>query len=178
MNDQATAWDRFVEIYTPLIFYWARQRGLLEADAADLVQDVLLTVYRKIHQYRRRSSEVTGSFRAWLRAITINRLNALARKSKLLPNRPGQEQLEQLPDRASLESSWDAGYQVELILRAVQTMKKHFAAATWEALWESLSGREDLRTIALRHGISRWTLYAARKRLFDMVRRDLDGLLD
>src|SRR5690349_13376275 len=38
---QEQAWARFVELYTPLLFHWARHIGLQEADAADLVQDVL-----------------------------------------------------------------------------------------------------------------------------------------
>ena len=29
-----TAWPRFVELYAPLLHYWARRTGLQEADAA------------------------------------------------------------------------------------------------------------------------------------------------
>jgi hypothetical protein len=38
------AWERFVQLYTPLFFYWARRAGLREHDAADLVQDVFTTL--------------------------------------------------------------------------------------------------------------------------------------
>jgi hypothetical protein len=31
------AWSRFVDLYTPLLYSWARQLGLQEADAADNV---------------------------------------------------------------------------------------------------------------------------------------------
>ena len=34
--DQA-AWGRFVRLYTPLLYSWARHVGLQEPDAADLV---------------------------------------------------------------------------------------------------------------------------------------------
>jgi RNA polymerase sigma-70 factor (ECF subfamily) len=33
----AEAWARFVELYTPLLYRWARRLGLQDADAADLV---------------------------------------------------------------------------------------------------------------------------------------------
>src|SRR5262245_43329498 len=33
-------WERFVDIYTPLLFNWAHRIGLPPHDAADLVQDV------------------------------------------------------------------------------------------------------------------------------------------
>jgi RNA polymerase sigma-70 factor (ECF subfamily) len=33
----ADAWARFVQLYSPLIYYWSRRTGLQEQDAADLV---------------------------------------------------------------------------------------------------------------------------------------------
>lgn len=40
------AWERFVELYTPLLFRWGRRLGLPAEDAADLVQETLLTLVR------------------------------------------------------------------------------------------------------------------------------------
>jgi len=40
-DDQA-AWERFVALYTPLLFRWAQRAGLSDDDAADLVQYVLI----------------------------------------------------------------------------------------------------------------------------------------
>jgi RNA polymerase sigma-70 factor (ECF subfamily) len=37
--DDLEAWGRFVELYTPLLYYWARRQGLQQADAKDLVQE-------------------------------------------------------------------------------------------------------------------------------------------
>src|SRR5438445_6391414 len=34
------AWQRFTELYTPLLYYWARRLGMQPSDAADLVQEV------------------------------------------------------------------------------------------------------------------------------------------
>jgi RNA polymerase sigma-70 factor (ECF subfamily) len=68
--DQPRAWERFVELYTPLLLYWARRRGLQHQDAADLVQDVLTVLVRKLPEFtydRRRS------FRGWLRTVLLNK---------------------------------------------------------------------------------------------------------
>ena len=40
------AWQQFVQLYTPLLFYWARKSGLADADAADLVQELLVVCER------------------------------------------------------------------------------------------------------------------------------------
>ena len=54
------AWQRFVELYTPLLFHWAYRVGRQEADAADLVQDVLALLVRKLPQF---SYDSRSSFR-------------------------------------------------------------------------------------------------------------------
>lgn len=176
--EETSAWHRFVDIYGPLIFYWARQTGLDDADASDLVQDVFVAVFQHIHRYQTSKATHAGSFRAWLRTITINRRRQLARRA----HRRGTTQqlggMEELPDRRTLESSWDSSYPTELIRIAMQSMKKMFAPPTWSALMEWLKSGEAAREVAARHGISQWTLYAAKKRLILHLRQELDGLLD
>ena len=43
--DDAAAWKRFVQLYAPLLYHWARRRmGLQTQDATDLVQESGLAV--------------------------------------------------------------------------------------------------------------------------------------
>ena len=44
------AWQEFVQIYGPVVYRFARNRGLQDADAADLMQDVLRSVARNAHR--------------------------------------------------------------------------------------------------------------------------------
>ena len=71
------AWEKFVQLYTPLIFYWTRKVGLQQADAADLVQDVLSIVFRRLPDFQ---YDVSGSFRGWLRTVTLNKFREETRK--------------------------------------------------------------------------------------------------
>ena len=75
-----SAWNRFVALYTPLIFFWARKCGLQKADAADVVQDVLAIVFQKLPDWK---YDRTKSFRGWLRTITLNRHRELYRKKRI-----------------------------------------------------------------------------------------------
>jgi RNA polymerase sigma-70 factor (ECF subfamily) len=45
------AWARFVRLYTPLPYYWARRVGLQEQDAADLVQEVFAVLFQKLPEF-------------------------------------------------------------------------------------------------------------------------------
>ena len=60
------AWGEFVEIYTPVVYGFARKRGLQDADVSDVTQDVFRTVFRSISKFQ--CSREKGSFRAWLKA--------------------------------------------------------------------------------------------------------------
>jgi RNA polymerase sigma-70 factor (ECF subfamily) len=55
-------WGRFVQLYTPLLYYWACRLGLQEQDAADLVQEVFTTLVQKLPEF---AYEPDRSFRGW-----------------------------------------------------------------------------------------------------------------
>ncbi len=59
--DDKAAWHEFFEIYAPLIHSYARHRGMQDADAADLTQDVLWKVATKAEQFH--YDPRRGSFR-------------------------------------------------------------------------------------------------------------------
>ncbi len=60
---ESEAWQRFVGLYTPLLFAWVRRLGLDENDAADIVQDIFVVLLRKLPEFRYDQNQ---SFRAWL----------------------------------------------------------------------------------------------------------------
>ena len=69
-SPSAETWERFVRLYTPLLFYWARRVGLQEHDAADLVQDVLVVLIQKLPEFQYQPGK---SFRGWLRTVLQNK---------------------------------------------------------------------------------------------------------
>src|SRR5215469_11661133 len=87
------AWCQFVDIYAPLVYGFARKRGLQSADAADLTQEVLRAVAGAAG--RLEYDPGRGSFRGWLFTVVRNRLrNFLASRRK--PGRSGADGAERL----------------------------------------------------------------------------------
>src|SRR5262245_28132172 len=101
-------WRRLDELYRPLLRAWMARAGVPASDLDDLVQDVLLVVFRKIGGFEWRGQ---GAFRAWLRTILAHRLRDFFRGQKYRPTATGDSdflrRLDELesPDTACATSS-------------------------------------------------------------------------
>jgi RNA polymerase sigma-70 factor (ECF subfamily) len=169
------AWARFVALYTPLLYSWARRIGLAEADAADLVQDVFVILLQVLPTF---TYDRQQSFRKWLRTVTLNRW----RKERKRPDQrlvQGQEgQLEAVAVSADLEASWEAEYRQHLVGQAMQLMRTDFEETTWKACWETAAAGRSAAEVAAELGLSVGAVYAAKFRVLNRLRRELQGLLD
>src|SRR4051794_30089980 len=106
-SGDADAWQRLAEMYVPLIRRWLRPYMLQPADGDDLVQEVLATIARELPRFQVRNQP--GSFRAWLRTITVHRLRTYwqTRQARPQPS-DGVDFLDQLEDpNSALSRAWD-----------------------------------------------------------------------
>src|SRR6476646_2149816 len=92
----AAARRRLVELYSSLVYFWARRAQLTDADAADLVQEVWQSVATALSRFEH--GERRGSFRAWLWTITLNHLTAHSRKREGEPAAAGGTDARQLSE--------------------------------------------------------------------------------
>ena len=172
-NDQE-AWARFVEIYTPLIFYWARRMGLQQAEAADLVQEVLALLVVKLPNFHLDSQ---GSFRSWLRTVTTNKLREIWRKKTLNWQPASQSALADIPEETNTKF-WEVEYRQQLVDRLLQLARKDFAPKTWQALHSLITTDRPAAEVADEFQINVWTLYSAKSRLLARLRREAADLLE
>ena len=168
------AWETFVGLYTPLMFYWARKAGLRRADAADLVQDVLATVFRRLPDLK---YDRQGSFRGWLRTITLNKFRDRRRKKSLPIADASQSQIVKSVSVPEAESIWDIDYGRMLMKQAMDQMEGDFEPSTWQALLAVMKENLSVNQAAEKFEISAWTIYSARSRLIRRLREQLEGML-
>lgn len=79
-TEEVSAWGRFVDLYTPLLYHWAQKLGEQESDCADLMQDVFLILWRKLPEFEYDSGK---SFHAWLKTIFLNRYRSRMRQRSM-----------------------------------------------------------------------------------------------
>jgi RNA polymerase sigma-70 factor (ECF subfamily) len=165
------AWEHFVRLYTPLLMDWAQRLGLQEPDAADLVQDVLVVMLRKLPEFQYQPGR---SFRGWLRTVLRNTWrNRL--KTRTPASLDHAVEPEALPEYSGLEQR---EYQVYIVQRAMSLMVSDFKPTTWKACWETVVGGRPATEVAAELGITVNAVYLAKSRVLARLREDLDGLLE
>jgi RNA polymerase sigma-70 factor (ECF subfamily) len=169
------AWSRFVDLYTPMMYSWARQIGLQESDAADLVQEVFVLLVEKMPDF---AYDRHKSFRAWLRTVTLNKWRDRCRRRA---TRPPEVTGQPPPDvaEARLESSFsEVEYRQHLVARALELMQAEFQPTTWQACWEFVVVGRPAAEVARQLGISENAVHLAKGRVLRRLREELEGLLD
>ena len=91
--DQEAAWQRFVDLYAPLVYHWSRSQGLNPTDASDLVQEVLAILVTKLPEFE---YDPTQRFRGWLRTVTVNKARDFQRRQATRPSTGVDETIERI----------------------------------------------------------------------------------
>lgn len=171
------AWGKFVDLYRPVIHRIALARGLQDADAQDLTQQVLMAVAASIGRWEK-STESTR-FRHWLRRVTRNAiLNAISRRppDQATGTSSYQNILTKIPERTdhSLDDETDSlielEYRRELYLRAAAIVRTDVDPITWQAFERTVIGGISNAQAAQELGKSIGTIYAARSRVMKRLR--------
>lgn len=177
-DDQA-AWERFVLLYTPLLFRWAQRAGLEEQDAMDAVQEIFANLLVEMPRFA--FDPARGPFRAWLKTITINQCRKQVRKRSLAIGRGGEgddDVLQAVLGGDTWEEVWNADYQACVLRKAMQIMQSQFETKTWQAAWELAVNGLTAAEASHKLGLSESAVYVAKSRVMRRLRQELAGLLD
>jgi RNA polymerase sigma-70 factor (ECF subfamily) len=180
-TDQA-AWRRLDQLYRPLICRWILRDPALRGDADDLVQEVMAVLVRELPGFRRRR---VGSFRRWLRLVTLNQVQTFRRKQRRRAHAVGAADgdgpLAQLADPASeLSRLWDQEHDRHVLRRLLELLEadSQFEPATLRAFRMVLFDDVPAADVARVLGLSVNAVLLAKSRVLKRLRRETEGLLD
>lgn len=173
-----SAWDEFVDRYGRLIFQWCRHRGLQQADAEDVTQNVLLVLANQMREF---VYDPSKSFRGWLGTIAHRSWCRFVEDRRRWSGRVTTFDVDQLCSREAQDDflkRLEAEGEAELLDLAKQSVRRRVNPRTWEAfrlsVEEDLSGAEVAALLQINVG----TVFVARSRIQKMVHdevRRLDG---
>lgn len=172
---QEQAWQRFVELYTPLLYTWAQWQGLAGADAADLVQDVFALLVRKLPEFR---YDEKKSFRGWLRTLALNKWRENQRRKLPLTFTGSGRELDSRYGKDETNLFEEAEFRQYLTHRALELLQSEFRSATWRAFWETSVAGRSTAEVARELGLTTGAVRAARFRVACRLRAELSGMLE
>ena len=176
----ALEWRRLRDIYLPMIRHWLSRLPNLHHEVDDLTQEVLVVLFRELPSFERRRD---GSFRAWLRQITVNRMHAFCktrRKQPLAMGGPETDQLlAQLADPTSdLARQWDQDHDRHVFQKLLAIVEGDFEPGTWQAFTRFAVEGRPAAQVALELGVTESAVVQAKFRILKRLREEAGELLD
>lgn len=176
-------WQEFFDTYWKLIYSAARQSGLTETEAQEVVQETVITVAKKVGQLR--YDPARGSFKGWLLHITRWRIADQFRK-----RRPGEDKhrfsddtrmtgtIERLPDTGApdLDALWEKEWRENLLAAALQRVKKKVEAKQFQIFDCYVRKEWPAQKVATELGVSVGQVYLARHRVAAVLKKEIKAL--
>jgi RNA polymerase sigma-70 factor (ECF subfamily) len=171
------AWQRLVKLYGPLVAHWCQRGGAAREDVRDVTQEVFLAVAGSLARFEHQRA---GSFRAWMRGITRNKLLEYFRRLQGAPAAPGgSEALQRMQELADPSGPDEEKEEVGgLYHRALDLMRGEFEERTWQAFWQTAVEGRDTAIVAAELAMSATAVRIAKARVLRRLRAEAGQLID
>jgi RNA polymerase sigma factor (sigma-70 family) len=176
-------WQEFFDTYWKLIYSAARQSGLNDAEAQEVVQETVITVAKNIEKLK--YDPAIGSFKGWLLQITRWRIADQFRKRQ--PGNakcPGASDdrltatIDRVPDSriVDLDAVWEAEWRENLFEAAVVRVKKKVEPKQFQIFDCYIRKEWPAQKVAERLGVNVGQVYLARHRVGALLKKEIRAL--
>jgi RNA polymerase sigma-70 factor (ECF subfamily) len=173
----AEAWEQFAQVYAPLIYRFARKRGLQDADAADLSQIALTALMETLREggYDRNR----GTFRGWLFGLVRHQMQKYCDRNGRQPAGTGgtsmRHRLEEQPAPEADEITvWDGEFERQMFLAATERVRGEFHDSSWQAFWQTAVAGRGAGDVGRELGLSVGAVYTAKSRVLSRVKQEIE----
>ncbi len=170
------AWGEFCKLYEPVVYRMARRFGLQDADARDLMQEVLAAVAGAIQSWQ--PDPERGRFRTWLYTIVRNKTIAAMRRRK--PGDRGTGDSAMIRRLQAKPIAADEAFELEVrraaFQQAAELVRGDVQPSTWEAFWQTSVLGRPIDDVARDLRVSTGSVYAARSRVLARLRRQIEEM--
>jgi RNA polymerase sigma-70 factor (ECF subfamily) len=166
------AWAKFVRMYSPILYNWARRMRLQESDALDLVQDVFASLLSKMRTFE---YDAERGFRDWLWIVTRNKFIEKSRRKRLPVDASVQTDRVPGSEEPGVE---EIEFRNHVARQLVPALKHQFQPATWTAFWETVVAGRTPAEVAAELGMSIDAVYKAKARVVSRLHTELADLVN
>ena len=173
-----SAWLEFAQLYEPVIYRFARKRGLQHADAVELTQQVMLSVMRSSRKWSQ--DQPPDHFRGWLKTVASNSLINMVTRDARYRAVGGENDLPQAePVTDSNEAEIWADEESRAILRiAAANIRHEFSEDSWLAFERTLVQGVSVEAVADSLKKTSGAIYTARARIMRRLKQESQRIAD
>jgi RNA polymerase sigma-70 factor (ECF subfamily) len=178
IGEDQRGWKEFFDRYWRLIYGFARKSGMSDADAQDIVQEVMLSVFKSLPEYQRQAG---SSFKGWLLTIVRRRMadHWRARLPKEQKTVPIEDRISSLgQEDAALDKLWQEEWENRLFEAAAQRVQQRMGARNYLIFDLLVRKRTPLRTVCQNLGVNAAQAYLAKHRVGKMMKQEVARLKD
>ncbi|MEM1228737.1 MAG: sigma-70 family RNA polymerase sigma factor [Planctomycetota bacterium] len=173
-SDDSESWAEFVSLYGPFVYSLARTRGLQDADACDVVQEVMREIAKSVSRFD--ADPELGRFRSWVSVIARRTMARYSDRNRRHAKGTGDTAnlvaLSGVADRAE-EDLWEREHQRHLFQWAAKQVRGDFTETTWLAFWRTAVDGVHASAVAEECHISVGAVYIAKSRVAGRLRERL-----
>lgn len=171
------AWRELVRFYGPVVYRFARQRGLGDDDAAQLMLEVFQSM--ALNTETLEYDPKRGTLSAWFFTVTCDKLGKHAPDRPDRPCLPGENdsRLVCFAERGvEVDSGWQTEYERQLTGRALDRVKEVFPPSFWEAFWRSAVHGQPAHEVGRELEMSPGAVFVAKSRVQTRLREEIRRL--
>lgn len=166
------SWQEFRERYAPVIVGFARNAGLVGAEADDLLQDVLLAFFRVSPRFE--YDPAKGRFRGYLKRAVLNEVRRRGHRNQRAPSALEFDPADDAtPDE---EHSWEREWAEQVMRRALDDARKHVDPRTFEAFELYVQRGVPAEDVAARLGLAVNSVHQAKSRVLRLAREAAEAI--
>jgi RNA polymerase sigma factor (sigma-70 family) len=177
-------WQLFFDTYWRLIYRVARQAGLDDATAQDVVQNTFIYLSRRMPRFRYDPAQ--GSFKSWLRRVTRSRILVFRRRAEAkeprLPESPLEDNeagvWESIPDPSGdvLDEVWQREWEENLVSAALRRIRPKVSGQQLMIFEMAALDEVPLKQVARKLDVSLMQVYLARHRVGKLFKAEVERL--
>lgn len=168
-------WAELDERYRELLYRYARRRGAAHVEAEDIVQEVLMYVYRASERFE--YNPARGRFRSYLRTAVVH---AMSRRAARLARQGCPTDPDVLIAAAEAnepaDAEWEREWQLHQLRCAMRFIAAEFETTTLEAFRLHVLAGWTADATARSLGVSVASVYQSKCRVLKRLRERVDSL--
>ncbi len=171
-NDQ-DAWSEFEGLYSPLLYRYARRRGLCHEDAEDVRSECYTSLVRQMPRFEYRGKP--GGFKAWLKTMVGRRVIDRLRRRR---ERTADSELLHglVAGEPSINELWEREWKIQHLRCCVQQASAQVSQKARDAFRMLVEDELSVDEVCTKLSMNANQIYKAKSRILALVREKMTYL--